>query len=108
MSRNILMFLICFLLIGSYSNAQQKFTEIVGIVKARGMSIGQDGRFNPTLTLSNCPIQFNFTQEEASKYGLIKDGKLIDITNREVDIIYEDILTKGNHNIKIHSFKFIR
>jgi hypothetical protein len=107
--------LICGLFIAGYSYAVEpipkeagKMIEIIGIVKERGMSIDREGGFNPTLKLSGYPNEIKFTQQEAIKYGLIKDGKLADINNREVHIVYEDRGTKEKPNIIIKSFRIIK
>lgn len=121
-NKKILSLLIFLFFIPGYSYAIEpipiiketgKLVEIVGIVKETGMIIDHEGRFNPTLKLSGLgghgyPNPFKFTQQEAIKYGLIKDGKLVDISNREVHIIYEDSGTNEKPNIIIKSFRIIK
>ena len=54
----------------------------------RGAFILQ-GVFYPTLMLDTSPNRFKLTTDQALQYGLIKDGVLVDISNWNVEIVYE-------------------
>ena len=87
--------------------AQDNNVKITGKVVNRGMYIDMQGNFNPKITLDASPIVFKFTQEEALKYGLIKDGRLVDIEGWNVELFYEKIGDDKDPVYKIISFRKI-
>ena len=89
------------------TKAQDKTITIAGKVISRGMYIDMQGRPNPTLKIEDSAIVFKFTTEEALKYGLIKDGVLVDTSNWKVEIVYEKSKTNNDPTPVIKLFRRI-
>jgi hypothetical protein len=111
MNKKYVFLLVCVvcasLILGVNTFAQDNNVKITGKVVNRGMYIDMQGNFNPKITLDASPIVFKFTQEEALKYGLIKDGRLVDIQGWNVELIYEKIGDDKDPIYKIISFRKI-